>query len=218
MENDLQNLVVKRLRELDLGPVEAATRAGIERTYIRDIVEGKKRSIRSDKIAGLARALEMDPAALGGSPATNSPRMRMVRVHGHLQAGAWAETSELPYDEQYDMPVTADEQFASFKLHAGEIRGTSMNRKWPEGTVVIYTDAIETGEDIIPGKRYVVERERADGMREATVKELRQDGAGRLWLWPDSDDPLFQAPIPIDGGEDDTVRIVGRVRYAVTRE
>lgn len=144
---------------------------------------------------------------------------RRVRVKGYLQAGEWAETWELPEDEQYDVPVAVEprEPLALATLHGGELRGPSMDRKWPEGTVVIFTDMIETGEEVIVGKQYVVERERADGMREATVKTLWRDDSGKLWLLPESNDPRFQQPIPINGGENDTVRIVGRVRFAVSR-
>lgn len=217
MENRLQNLVVRRLKELDLGPVEAATKAGLERTYIRDIVEGKKSSIRSNKIDDLARALKLDPSELGGTH-TAPADFRRVTVQGYVQAGHWAETWMLPEDEQYSVPVPTDDALARYTLHAAETRGPSMNRRYPEGTVLIFTDAIETHEDIIPGKRYIVERERADGLREATVKKLWRDESGRYWLLPESDDPRFQEPIPIEGSEDDTVRVIGRVRYAVSRE
>lgn len=60
----LRDIVAARLKQLGVGPVEAATGAGIERTFIRDIVEGRKKGIRSDKMEGLARALFLDPAAL----------------------------------------------------------------------------------------------------------------------------------------------------------
>jgi SOS-response transcriptional repressor LexA len=70
----LKDIVETRLEELGLGAVEAAVQGGIERTFIRDIVEGKKKSVRSDKIAGLARALKLDPSALG--------RNEMIRLDG----------------------------------------------------------------------------------------------------------------------------------------
>lgn len=60
----LQEIVETRLTQLKLGAVEAAVMAGIERTYIRDIVEGRKKSVRTDKIHALAAALKLDPAAL----------------------------------------------------------------------------------------------------------------------------------------------------------
>jgi SOS-response transcriptional repressor LexA len=217
MDNPLQTLVARRLEELGLGPVEAATKAGLERTYIRDIVEGKKRSIRSDKIEGLARALQMDPAELGGG-ASVEPGFRLVPVMGYLQAGAFAETWEWSEDQVYRVPVPDEPALKRVTLHAGELRGPSMNRWRPEGTVIIYADAIDTGEVLVPGKRYVIERERADGLREATVKKLWRDESGKLWLLPESDDPRFQTPIAIEGNEDDTIRIIGRVRYAVSSE
>lgn len=60
----LQKIVVDRLQELGIGPVEAATAADLERTYIRDIVTGKKRTVMAGKIRLLARALRLDPDAL----------------------------------------------------------------------------------------------------------------------------------------------------------
>lgn len=69
----LKEIVEIRLSELGLGPVEAAVHGGIERTFIRDIVEDKKKSVRSDKMAALAHALRLDPAALA--------RNEMVRLN-----------------------------------------------------------------------------------------------------------------------------------------
>ncbi|MBA1141737.1 LexA family transcriptional regulator [Mesorhizobium neociceri] len=220
MQNDLQKIVVRRLDELGLGPVEAATKAGLERTYIRDIVQGKKLSVRTDKLESLARALQLDPGDLSLSKATASPltALRNVPVTGFVQAGHWAETWEWSDDDVYTEGVPDDPAWRSFTLHAAEVRGPSMNRRYPENTVLVFTDLIETGAALEPGRRYIVERERADGLREATVKKLWRDDAGKIWLLPESDDPRFQEPIPIDGGEDDTVRIVGRVVYAVSRE
>ncbi|WP_420961111.1 hypothetical protein [Brucella sp. IR073] len=61
---NLKEIVSERLKQLGIGPVEAATAGGIERTYIRDIIEGKKKSVRADKLAGLAKALKLDASAL----------------------------------------------------------------------------------------------------------------------------------------------------------
>lgn len=220
MENELQKVVVRRLDELGLGPVEAATKAGLERTYIRDIVQGKKHSVRTDKLEALARALQLDPSDLSLSKATAShdAGVRHVDVKGFVQAGHWAETWEWSDDDVYSVPVPDDPALRPFMLHAAETRGPSMNKRYPEKTVLVFSDVIETGASLELGRRYIVERERADGLREATVKTLWRDEAGKVWLLPESDDPRFQEPIPIDGNEDDTVRVVGRVVYAVSRE
>lgn len=222
----LKEIVDRRLKVLNLGPVEAATQNQLERTYIRDIVEGKKKRVLD--YTRLADALGLDAEAIArgeyrekGLEPTAAPGLRMVRVAAHVQAGYWAETWEWPYDEQYEVAVPADAFLAQVQLHAAETRGPSMNRRWPEKTVVVFTNVIETEESPMVGKRYVVERRRANGDLEHTVKLLHQDNEGRFWLVPESTDPLFQQPIPIDmdeqGGEFE-VRIVGRVRYAVSRE
>lgn len=118
------------------------------------------------------------------------------------------------------MAVPADPLLEGFKLYAAETRGPSMNKRWPEGTVVVFTNVEETGEMPTKGRRYVVERRRLGGDAEHTVKLLVQDADGKYWLMPESDDPRFQAPISVDEGtgDGDVVTIIGRVRYAVSRE
>jgi len=60
----LQEIAIERLKELDLGPVEAAVKAGIERTFLRDLVDGKKSTVTLKKMPDLARALQLDADAL----------------------------------------------------------------------------------------------------------------------------------------------------------
>lgn len=144
----------------------------------------------------------------------------MVKVASHVQAGDWAETWEWSDDEQYEVAVPADPLLNGFRLYGAETRGPSMNRRYSEGTVVVFTNVIETEESPVPGKRYVVQRTRSDGLMEHTVKLLHRDDDGKYWLIPESNDPLYQAPISIETGivDGDEVRIVGRVRYSVSRE
>lgn len=184
----------------------------IDRAAVNKMVTGD-RSIKADELIEITRLLK--------TPSPNqAPGLRSVRVAAHVQAGYWAETWEWTDDEQYEVAVPDEPQLAQFRLYAAETRGPSMNRRWPERTVVVFTNVAETEEAPIPGKRYVVQRLRADGQREHTVKLLHRDESGKLWLIPESTDPLFQTPISIEDGADDedTVAIIGRVHFAVTRE
>lgn len=61
---DLKTIVSERLAELGLKPIPAATAVGLERGYIRDIVAGRKKSVSSDKIPLLAKALQLDASRL----------------------------------------------------------------------------------------------------------------------------------------------------------
>jgi transcriptional regulator with XRE-family HTH domain len=204
---------IRELREAQgLSQEALGAKIGVHwQTVLR--AESGKTALGTTKLRYYAEALGVEPDEL-----LQKDEGRMVTVKGFVQAGAWAETWEWHEDEHYTVPVPDDPALRHFTLHAAETRGPSMNRRYPEGTVLVFTDVIETQSDIQIGKRYIVERERADGMREATVKTLWRDDAGKVWLLPESDDPLFQEPIPIEGGENDTVRIVGRVRFAVSRE
>jgi len=172
-----------------------------------------------------AKAFKVSPAWLltgeGEGPTGTSDafvKARRVRVRGYVQAGHWSESTELPEDDQFDVPIPDDIAFSGYPLHAAITRGPSMNKRYPEGTVIVFTHALETMEQIEPGNRYVVERIAADGTIETTVKLLWEDENNHLWLLPESTDPRFQEPIAIEGNEHDTIRIIGKVRYAVITE
>ncbi len=68
-----QELVRTRLEELGIGAVAASTRAGLGKTYIRDLLRSNSNP-RSDKLEKLAQALKLDPAALA--------LRQMVRLEG----------------------------------------------------------------------------------------------------------------------------------------
>jgi transcriptional regulator with XRE-family HTH domain len=192
---------------------ELAERLGMHPVNLNRLINGVI-DVNMGRIEEIAKILDVPPEQLIVGPSA----VRNVTVRGFVQAGHWAETWEWHDEDRYSVPVPVDDSLQPFTLYGAEARGPSMNRRYPDGTVLVFTDMIETGEQVQLGKRYVVERERADGLREATVKKLWRDDAGRIWLVPESDDPRFQESIPIEGGEDDTIRIVGRVRYAVSRE
>lgn len=189
----------------------------VDRAAINKMRSGL-RKISADELVAITQILEAEPpAGLNSGTATG---VRTVTVAAHVQAGLWEETWEWNEDQQYQVAIPLDQTLDGFKLYAAETRGPSMNRRWPEGTIVVFTNVEETGESPVAGKRYIVERRRLGGEAEHTVKKLVRDADGKLWLMPESDDPRFQAPISIDGGtgDGDVVAIIGRVRYAVSRE
>ncbi len=57
-DNDLRSRIQNRLLELGRSPITAAVSVGLERTYIRDYVNGRKDFIRLDKRALVAQALD----------------------------------------------------------------------------------------------------------------------------------------------------------------
>lgn len=74
---DMKVAVEKRLEEINRKPIAAATRVGLERGYINDIVRGRKKSISPEKIPQVAEALdwtfEEAVRALGIDPRSGEP-------------------------------------------------------------------------------------------------------------------------------------------------
>lgn len=149
---------------------------------------------------------------------TRKSSTRVVEVRSYVEAGIWESHPEWPEDDWYGVAIPDDPAYRQFELFGRETRGPSMNRRYPERTVLVHTSYSESGGMLEVGKRYIVEREKADGTRETTVKTLSKDESGKLWLMPESTDPRFQAPIAIDDDLDSMVRVIGRVVYSVQRE
>lgn len=162
----------------------------------------------------LAEILHVQPSDF----ITANSNIRRVTVQQHVEAGYWADSTLWPEADRYEVAVPDYPEFRGVNLYAAETRGPSMNKRYPEKSALIYTSIVETQEKLESGKRYIVEIERADGLREATVKTLQQDENGEYWLVPESNDPRYQAPIPVRANDGETIRIVGRVRFSVLRE
>ena len=196
-------------------------KAGKGETFVRDMLE-RDRAPSIDNLRSVANALDMTIIDLLSDKPTpkSDPGTRRVVVAAHVQAGHFSETWEWDESDHYDVFVPDDPEFRSLTLYGAEIRGPSMNKRYAEKTVVVFNNIIEAHERPILGKRYVVERRRPSGEVEHTVKVLHSDEDGKLWLVPESTDPRFQAPISIEDGtgDEDTVSIIGRVVFAVTRE
>ena len=216
-----------KLKTTDASASRAATGSpDLIRNWRRAAKDGKNPGASTSTLAKLADALRTNFLWLadgqGNEDETAAPDkpLRFVTVAAHVQAGVFSESWEWQEEDQYQVAVPTDEEVLPFRLYAAETRGPSMNRRWPEGTVVIFTNVAETLESPIPGKRYIVERRRMGGDAEHTVKKLVRDDHGKLWLMPESDDPRFQTAISVDEGtgDEDTVSILGRVWYSVARE
>lgn len=223
---EILNRIDERLAATGLSDAKASSMATGSKDTIRNwrraIDRGQEPGATIGSLGKLADVLQCQlPWLVGGSLDTSeNVSLRTVTVAAHVQAGQFAEAWEWNEGDQYPVAVPADPSLEGFKLYAAETRGPSMNRRWPEGTVVVFTNVVETGEMPTKGRRYVVERRRLGGDAEHTVKLLVQDADGKYWLMPESDDPRFQAPISVDEGtgDGDVVTIIGRVRYAVSRE
>lgn len=195
---------------------QLATAVGTTAATISRLETGE-RSLTKEWAERIAPILDVRPAALILSEAElNSIRSdnfaqispQSVRVVGSVQAGAWAEAVEWDVSQSYAVYWPGLEGYSPSEAYGLEVRGTSMNEIYPEGSVAICIPLLSLNRDIGRLERVHVETIRG-GEVEATIKEYRLDDDGRVWLWPRSTDPRWQQPVhytPEAG--DDSVEVV----------
>lgn len=209
----MKNRIKTIRKSRGLTQADVAESLGLNLTNYNRLETGKT-ELTVSKMEKLAKILACNPVDL----IFRVGEFRTVQVRGQVEAGAWSEAFEWEESQCYDVAIPDDPALRPYAIYGAETRGPSMNRRYPEGTVIVFTHMIETQETVRVGSRYVVEREGPDGLREATVKTLWKDEEESFWLLPDSDDPRHQQPIALNGDDGDTIRIIGRVVYSVHKE
>lgn len=159
--------------------------------------EAGKQKPRPEQIIRLAEMAGITPQQFLGVPLPGAvPNvMRTVRVTGELQAGAFVESLEWPLEDQYEVPAPPDPEWDDVEIHARVVRGNSMNKFYPDSSVVYVCPTSILGRRPKNGEKVVVQRVSADGCYEVTLKEYVLGDDGKVWLWPRSTDPEHQAPI-----------------------
>lgn len=190
--------------------------AGLGATAVKDILSGKSKKPEYLTLARIALQLGVpisefapglgateigtetgDTSAGGGtaqdrtSIGATPSEVRKVPVLGYVQAGAWAEVFD---DDPQPLDwVTFDEPaYARTEAFALIVRGSSVDKVYPDGTRVVCIPATATG---IQDGDFVVVRRRRGSFAETTLKQIQQGSDGDIELWPRSNDPAFQEPI-----------------------
>ena len=227
MPMSLRERVLSRLEALGIGPVAAATRAGLKHTYIRDIVkEGGKQTVNVRFLPALAEALQTTPAFLNGEtddPAlpTGSPEPTEVRASGRelitiprvgrVEAGEYREAPEYRDLEREFLLDEIDDEFPRARMMAYDVLGDSMDRAdppIPPGSTIICVDFEDTRLPHVDGQIVVVERTRNGGLtREWSVKEVVTFD-DRTEFHPRSSSDRHQPIVMMDSPDaDDGVRV-----------
>lgn len=184
--------------------------------------ESGKQKPRPEQVIRLAEMAGITPQQFLGVPLPGATpmAMRTVRVTGELQAGSFMEALEWPQEEQYEVPAPPDPEWDDVAIHARVVRGNSMNRVYPDSSIVYVCPLSLLGRRPKNKERVVVQRVGADGSYEVTLKEYVQEDDGKIWLWPRSTDPEHQAPLPYTDASRkiDHVSILGVVIGAIIME
>jgi len=191
---------------------------GLPRSRVSEMISGE-RKIGASEVPTIAAYLEWpadrllaqlsDRSVLPLNLDPTPRRMGSIRVVGEVAAGVFKDTVLYEPADQYEMDIPTDPRYGRFKKEGLAVNGPSMNRLYPEGSIVVVVSVFDLaqsadGWEPKTGMRVVVQRINEVGLMEATVKELQIDADGQMWLWPRSDHPQFQQPWKVPAaGEDD---------------
>lgn len=224
-ESGLVRRIEERLQALGMTERAASVRAFGHGSAIKNLRTGGSASPRLDTISKLAVALETTPEWLAygvGVPdakdAAAAAGMPAIPVLGEVAAGMWREVDSAVDQPPSDpVPVPPDPRWPHSEQFALVVRGSSIDRIAQDGDILSCVTLRGAGRAPEDGELVVVERTRFGGqLRETTAKILRRAGE-RVELWPDSNDPQFQAPIVLDPAreqrEGETVEVRGLVTW-----
>lgn len=200
---ELLRRIEERLRIKGLTERRALLDANIGVDFVRDI-RRRGHSPKLDKLAALARILETPlgyfTEATDAAPSATAIPLTQVAVRGEVQAGVWREAVEWSEEDRFFVTVPTDARYPGMPRFGLLVRGNSMNKLYPEGTIVMVIRLNDLAREPKPGERVVVlRRDQTTGEFEATLKEYDIDAQGRRLLWPRSYDPEFQVPIILAG-------------------
>lgn len=75
-----------RVAELGDGPIALAEAGGLQRDFIADLLNGKKRSIHASSLVKLAKALRMTVDELQGKEPQDAALQRIIEIAGSLHS------------------------------------------------------------------------------------------------------------------------------------
>lgn len=217
MTEEIHNRLMKA--RVDAGfrtAIDASRRFGWNEFTYRAHESGL-RGVKQKTIKEYAKAYKVSEAwlATGNSVEMESvqiPITNFIPVKGLVAAGLWQDVGFTQEYTEEAIPMMPGLKHPPAFYYALKVQGTSMNRLFVEGEILVCLDIQSSGVEIFDGDIAIVERLREqEGLREVTAKRVRRKN-GRIELWPESTDPKYQDPIIFTGESENTeIRIIARV-------
>jgi SOS-response transcriptional repressor LexA len=202
-----------RIRAKFSSAAEAAQRFGWGEAGYRHHENGT-RDFGADAARRYGRAFKVKPGWLLGLDKINDlpPTLGVadadwLGVNGSVCAGVWRESEQ--WNDERRFVINLPSPVPGARRFGLEVEGNSMDLFYEPKTVLDCVSIFDRDVKPATGDHVIVERVRADGLRELTVKEYREeaDGVGKRYiLVPRSTDARFKPveyPGPDRPGEKD---------------
>lgn len=125
MGERLRNRVRERLDAKQLNPFEAARMAGLERSFLNDLLIGRKQTVREGKLPAVASILDCDPDYLLGvqdTPRKLGKTGNTMQIAGICEAGAWRDVS-FAVPDMGPLPLEPDPRYEPGEQGVYLVRG-----------------------------------------------------------------------------------------------
>jgi len=205
---------------LDMNQAEFGKKlGGVPQATVSKWERGKQKpdsghAVRLARLAGIEPHDWLGIVGLGETEITG----RRIPVVGALQAGQWRDAVAYPEDDQRWIEAPLPPEFQRYDIQAFDLVGPSMNRVYPDGTIV-YIASTQSYRAPENTDRVLVIRRNNLGLVEATLKEYVVGEDGKKWLWPRSHHPEHQAPLEyVKGSDGDEITVTGIVVAALVLE
>lgn len=197
----------RRMEERGFKQKSLARDAELNETYVRDILKGRSKNPEASKLARIAAVLGCTADDLLGTGSSVLPvHTTQIEVRGDVQAGVWRDAMEWPVADWYAITVPLDSAYAGLHRYGLLVKGDSMDRVFPDGSIVVVINFTDLGRMPQTGEIVVaVQRSKTSDDFEATVKAAQVLDTGEIILWPQSTNPDFAMPVrvPVWGNEHD---------------
>lgn len=212
MAMTLGERIFKMRTERGLTQTAVGKALGVTRNAV-SLWEAGTSSPTPERLRKLAVILDCNSDWLATGRKAHSQVTRGLPLWGEIAAGVWAEVNENQDMEVRRVPVAPDPAYPAEAQFALKVRGNSVNKTAPNGTIIICVDIIKGEVEIRDGDLVVVER-RKGPLVETTLKRVRKAAKG-IELWPESDDPNHKEPIGLGAKGDAEVTIKALVIYTL---
>lgn len=178
--------------------------------------ENGTRGYGPDAARRYGRAFKVKPAWLLGIDTVRELPPHDVEpdrllVNGTVAAGVWRESEA--WNDERRFVIDLSSPFPGARRFGLVLEGMSMDLVYEPGTVLDCISIFKEGVEPKTGDHVIVERIRADGLRELTVKEYRQEN-GVYALVPRSSRPEFK-PIEYRGPDNEDTPIGGELVHVI---
>lgn len=179
-----------------LKPFPWSKKAGTADNTLRNFLNGKSDTLTATTYQRLAEAAGVPVSELLGENKNlvndsklSQPGGVFLKARGAVEAGVWEEAIEWPEEDWFTFLAEEDDLYQLNDRFGLVVRGQSMNKIYPAGTVLDCVKIEGVPHPLESGDHVIVYREH-EGKYEATVKEIEFKETGVI-LWPRSTNPDF---------------------------